>query len=198
MSDTRILTAAMDNLDAWRLGEVANAAVRNPVGDLIDRGLILLRLLNERGYAVTVEINPRIDIPKEVMPNRSAQESCRRDNAPPQPSPAGAMYYDGLVLELLAIHMEKSADCELKTGRKISHTPWSRAADAIQILKAELTRSAPAVTEEMVERFLRHWYPTINDETLALMKVNGTYKITQDGLTAALTPASGTQSGVGK
>jgi hypothetical protein len=53
MTDKRPLTAAMPNLDAWRLGEITNAAAADKrVGDYIDRGLILLRLLNEGGYDV--------------------------------------------------------------------------------------------------------------------------------------------------
>lgn len=49
------LTAAMPNTVAWRLGEAAKQAgnpARVDVGDLIDRGLILLRLLNELGFDV--------------------------------------------------------------------------------------------------------------------------------------------------
>lgn len=47
------LTAAMDNLDAWRLGEIPRKALDDPhCGDYIDRGLILLSLLNEAGYDV--------------------------------------------------------------------------------------------------------------------------------------------------
>jgi len=49
----RPLTAAMDNVLAWRLGEIVNNTMaRTDVGDYIDRGLILLRLLNEAGFAV--------------------------------------------------------------------------------------------------------------------------------------------------
>ena len=47
------LTPAMDNVLAWRLGEVARDAGnpnREGVGDLIDRGLILRRLLEEAGF----------------------------------------------------------------------------------------------------------------------------------------------------
>lgn len=44
------LNALMDNVLAWKLGEVADAAVQAPAGDLIDRGLVLLRLLNEAGF----------------------------------------------------------------------------------------------------------------------------------------------------
>lgn len=54
------LTAACDNQIAWRLGEVAREAGaldRKDVGDLIDRGLILLRLLREAGFHVT-QIKP--------------------------------------------------------------------------------------------------------------------------------------------
>ena len=51
----KTLTSAMDNLDAGRLGDIALAVERTPrekIGDSIDRGLILLRLLNEKGYGV--------------------------------------------------------------------------------------------------------------------------------------------------
>lgn len=49
------LSSAMDNVDAWRLGEVAQKAggpSRKDVGDYIDRGLILRRLLEEKGYLI--------------------------------------------------------------------------------------------------------------------------------------------------
>ena len=48
------LTDAMDNVLAWRLGEVAHKAVEAHSCDLIDRGLILRRLLEESGFAVCV------------------------------------------------------------------------------------------------------------------------------------------------
>ena len=47
------LDALMDNVLAWRLGEIANDAVKWPAGDLIDRGLTLLRLLKDREFNVT-------------------------------------------------------------------------------------------------------------------------------------------------
>lgn len=49
------LTATMDNVLAMRLGEIARRAgdpERRDVGDFIDRGLILLRLLRENGFEV--------------------------------------------------------------------------------------------------------------------------------------------------
>lgn len=50
---TRVLNAAMDNLLAWRLGDACAKAAADPkAGDLIDRGLILLRELNARGFDV--------------------------------------------------------------------------------------------------------------------------------------------------
>jgi hypothetical protein len=54
---TQPLNAAMDNVLAWRLGEVANKAMApdQKAGDYIDRGLILLRLLNEAGFDVSVK-----------------------------------------------------------------------------------------------------------------------------------------------
>jgi hypothetical protein len=52
------LNASMDNVYAWRLGEIAKQAgdaSRKDVGDPIDRGLILLRLLNEKGFTVSAD-----------------------------------------------------------------------------------------------------------------------------------------------
>ena len=49
------LNAACDNIIAWQLGQVALEAgnpTRTDVGDPIDRGLILLRLLREAGFEV--------------------------------------------------------------------------------------------------------------------------------------------------
>lgn len=54
--DREPLDAAVDNVLAWSLGEACNEAAspsRN-VGDCIDRGLILLRILNEKGFDVIV------------------------------------------------------------------------------------------------------------------------------------------------
>jgi hypothetical protein len=50
------LTAAMDNVLASRLGQIANEAgrPRPVVGDSIDRGLILRRLLEEGGFGVVL------------------------------------------------------------------------------------------------------------------------------------------------
>lgn len=51
----KALDAACDNVLAWKLGEVASRAgdpARKDVGDYIDRGLILLRLLREAGFEV--------------------------------------------------------------------------------------------------------------------------------------------------
>lgn len=42
-----------DNVDCWRLGEACRAAANDPkCGDFIDRGLILLRELEQRGFGV--------------------------------------------------------------------------------------------------------------------------------------------------
>ena len=41
-----------DNVHMWRLGEINNKAMEEPAGDYIDRGLILVRLLEERGYTI--------------------------------------------------------------------------------------------------------------------------------------------------
>lgn len=46
----RPCTSAMDNVVAWRLGEIAMAAADHPAGDLIDTGLVLRRMLEERGF----------------------------------------------------------------------------------------------------------------------------------------------------
>lgn len=52
---TKPLTAAMDNVHAWRLGQATNAAqAETKIGDMIDRGLVLLRELNARGFDVVV------------------------------------------------------------------------------------------------------------------------------------------------
>lgn len=54
-SNGEILTSAMDNVLASRLGGVAlNAGnpKRDGVGDSIDRGLILRRLLEEAGFEI--------------------------------------------------------------------------------------------------------------------------------------------------
>lgn len=58
MTETKILSAAMDNIYAYRLGQIALAAGdsgRKDVGDAIDRGLILLAMLNAAGFAVHAE-----------------------------------------------------------------------------------------------------------------------------------------------
>lgn len=48
------LTSSMDNVLAWRLGEAAILAAKNPGGDLIDTGLHLLELLEAKGFEVRV------------------------------------------------------------------------------------------------------------------------------------------------
>lgn len=48
----KILDAAMDNVLAWRLGEIAHESLKPMAGDYIDRGLILLKLLNDKGFDV--------------------------------------------------------------------------------------------------------------------------------------------------
>jgi len=46
------------NVDAWRLGEACRNAADDPMcGDYIDRGLILLRELEAKGYGV-VKLTP--------------------------------------------------------------------------------------------------------------------------------------------
>lgn len=49
----RKVTAAMDNVIAWRLGEIARAAAQAPAGDLIDTGLGLLKMLEEKGFVLS-------------------------------------------------------------------------------------------------------------------------------------------------
>jgi len=53
-SDGKPLTAAMDNVLASKLGQIAleSCSPEQKVGDSIDRGLILLRLLKEKGFEV--------------------------------------------------------------------------------------------------------------------------------------------------
>lgn len=49
------LTALMDNVLAWQLGEIALQAgspSRKDIGDYIDRGLILRRLLDQGGFCL--------------------------------------------------------------------------------------------------------------------------------------------------
>lgn len=46
------LDAAMDNVLAGRLAEAFRVALKASVGDSIDRGLALLRALNEQGFDV--------------------------------------------------------------------------------------------------------------------------------------------------
>ena len=46
------LSASMDNVYASRLGTIADVAGQSEVGDSIDRGLILLRLLNQNGFTL--------------------------------------------------------------------------------------------------------------------------------------------------
>ncbi len=48
------ITTACDNVIAWRLGEACNKASSARAGDLIDRGLALLKELNATGFQVVV------------------------------------------------------------------------------------------------------------------------------------------------
>ena len=53
------LNVAMDNLQAWKLGEATKSAqAETKIGDMIDRGLVLLRELNARGFDVVLR-DPR-------------------------------------------------------------------------------------------------------------------------------------------
>lgn len=54
-SDGEPLTAAMNNVLAWRLGKVFHRVLKNgtsDVGDHIDAGLILHRFLEEHGFEI--------------------------------------------------------------------------------------------------------------------------------------------------
>jgi hypothetical protein len=65
---TKTLTASMDNLHASRLGQIALAAgdpARRDVGDAIDRGLILLSMLNAAGFIVQAD---------DSVPHRPVQD----------------------------------------------------------------------------------------------------------------------------
>lgn len=53
------LDCGMDNVLAWRLGEVASNPQLQKGGYLIDRGLILRRLLEEKGFSVHQIIEQR-------------------------------------------------------------------------------------------------------------------------------------------
>lgn len=58
------LDAAMQNTMAWKLDEIAREAGRidrTDVGDPIDRGLILLRLLNEGGFELRKADGQNVD-----------------------------------------------------------------------------------------------------------------------------------------
>ena len=48
----RKVTAAMDNVLAWRLGEIVRKAHEAPAGDYIDTGLGLLKMLEEKGFVL--------------------------------------------------------------------------------------------------------------------------------------------------
>lgn len=59
IDQARPLSAAMDNVDAWRLGEIYHKARKVPAGDYIDTGLALRRLLEEQGYGIVkLETDP--------------------------------------------------------------------------------------------------------------------------------------------
>ncbi len=55
MNHGKLLTAAMDNVLAWKLGVIvkeAGALDRKDIGDPIDRGLVLRRLLEENNFHI--------------------------------------------------------------------------------------------------------------------------------------------------
>ncbi len=51
----RPLDAAMDNVEAWNLGEACAAAAKASAGDYIDRGLALARELDAAGFAIVMK-----------------------------------------------------------------------------------------------------------------------------------------------
>lgn len=69
------LTAAMDNVDAWRLGETClkAASPEQRVGDYIDRGLILRRLLEENGYGI-VKLAATQPVPADEADGEDSKE----------------------------------------------------------------------------------------------------------------------------
>lgn len=58
MDRSKPLTAAMGNLLASVLGDVVAKAYLAPAGDFIDRGLTLLRLLDESGFELRLKDSP--------------------------------------------------------------------------------------------------------------------------------------------
>lgn len=65
----KTLTCWMDNTLAWRLGKIAlDVGARQNIGDLIDRGLTLRRLLEEAGFGLII-------IEPEKSPTYQGQES---------------------------------------------------------------------------------------------------------------------------
>ena len=61
----KVLNGLSDNLDVHRLGAACRAAADEPkCGDMIDRGLILLRELEKRGYGVIMLGSHRAAEPK--------------------------------------------------------------------------------------------------------------------------------------
>ncbi len=68
------LTSLMDNVIAYDLGLISiatEARSRSHAGDMIDRGLILLRLLNEGGFEVVKKDKSKIkNSDPEFLPGR--------------------------------------------------------------------------------------------------------------------------------
>lgn len=52
LASRNLLDCGMDNVLAWKLGEIASDPQLKSGGDLIDRGLVLRRLLEEKGFGV--------------------------------------------------------------------------------------------------------------------------------------------------
>ena len=52
--------ALCDNVIASRMGEACRLAAKKPGGDLIDRGLELLKQMNEHGFDVLVKLPERV------------------------------------------------------------------------------------------------------------------------------------------
>lgn len=82
------LTTSMDNVIASRLGEIALCAgepKRTDVGDSIDRGLILLRMLNKVGLSLIISPLPAMDKKKATLKPRKTMALSEQIPAPKEP-----------------------------------------------------------------------------------------------------------------
>lgn len=85
------LTAAMDNVLAYQLGLIARSPqLHDPIniGDEIDRGLILRRLLEERGFGL-VRLTQRAADVGESEPKCTTEKLCPVHNVWHAKSPRG-------------------------------------------------------------------------------------------------------------